>query len=95
VICGADNWVEIAYFGEVKESWLRQFLELPNGIPFHDPFNAVFARLDGEAFRRCFIQWVRTVYQVTEGQVIGVDGKSLRHSYDKARGKEAIGLVNA
>jgi predicted transposase YbfD/YdcC len=95
VICGADNWVEIAYFGEVKEAWLRQFLELPNGIPSHDTFNDVFARLDGEAFRRCFIQWVQAVYQVTEGQVIGVDGKSLRRSYDKGKGKEAIWLVNA
>jgi len=95
VICGADNWVEIAYFGEVKEGWLRQFLELPNGIPSHDTFNDVFARLDGEAFRRCFIQWVQAVYRVTDGQVIGIDGKSLRHSYDKGRGKEAIWLVNA
>ncbi len=95
VICGADNWVEIAYFGEVKEAWLRQFLELPNGIPSHDTFNEVFARLDGEAFRRCFIQWVQAVYQVTEGQVIGVDGKSLRHSYDKGKDKEALWLVNA
>jgi predicted transposase YbfD/YdcC len=95
VICGADNWVEIAYFGEVKEAWLRQFLELPNGIPSHDTFNDVFARLDGEAFRRCFIQWVQAVYQVTEGQVIGVDGKRLRRSYDNGNGKEAIWLVNA
>jgi predicted transposase YbfD/YdcC len=95
VICGADNWVEIAYFGEVREAWLRQFLELPNGIPSHDTFNEVFARLDAQAFRRCFISWVQAVYQLTEGQVIGVDGKTLRHSYDKQVGKEAIWLVNA
>jgi predicted transposase YbfD/YdcC len=95
VICGADNWVEIAHFGEVKEGWLRQFLELPNGIPSHDTFNAVFARLDAQAFRGCFISWVQAVYQLTEGQVIGVDGKKLRHSYDKQAGKEAIWLVNA
>jgi hypothetical protein len=56
VICGADSWVEIAYYREVKEVWLRQFLELPNGIPSHDTFNDVFARLDGEPFRRCFVQ---------------------------------------
>lgn len=95
VICGADNWVEIAYFGEVKEAWLRQFLELPNGIPSHDTFNDVFARLDAEAFRRCFMAWVQAVYQVTAGQVVGVDGKSLRRSYDKQAGKAAIWLVNA
>jgi predicted transposase YbfD/YdcC len=95
VICGADNWVEIAYFGKVKEAWLRQFLELPNGIPSHDTFNEVFARLDAEAFRRCFISWVQAVYHLTEGQVIGVDGKNLRRSYDNHVGKEAIWLVNA
>lgn len=95
VICGADNWVEIAYFGEVKQAWLRQFLELPNGIPSHDTFNDVFARLDPEAFRRCFIAWVQAVYQVTEGQVVGVDGKNLRRSYDQQAGKAAIWLVNA
>ena len=87
--------MEIAYFGEVKEARLRQFLELPNGIPSHDTFNDVFARLDAQEFRHGFIAWVQAVYQVTEGQVVGVDGKSLRHSYDKRRGKEAIWLVNA
>lgn len=95
VICGADNRVEIAYFGEVKEAWLGQFLELPNGIPSHDTFNAVFAGLDADEFRRCLISWVQAVYQVTDGQVIGVDGKSLRRSYDKRSGKAAIWLVNA
>lgn len=95
VVCGADNWVEIAYFGEVKEAWLRQFLELPNGIPSHDTFNDVFARLDGEAFRRCFIGWVQAVAQLTAGEVVGVDGKSVRRSYDKKLGKNAIWLVNA
>lgn len=95
VICGADTWVEIAYFGEVKEAWLRQFLELPNGIPSHDTFNDVFARLDAEEFRGCFISWVQAVYDLSPGQGIGIDGKSLRHSYDKQRGKAAIWLVNA
>ncbi len=79
----------------MKAVWLRQFLELPNGIPSHDTFNDVFARLDGEAFRRCFIQWVQAVYQVTDGQVIGVDGKKLRRSYDTHAGKAALWLVNA
>jgi predicted transposase YbfD/YdcC len=95
VICGADNWVEIAYFGEVKEAWLRQFLELPNGIPSHDTFNDVFARIKGEEFQRCFMNWVQAVAVLTEGEVVSVDGKALRRSHDKTSGKEAIWLVNA
>lgn len=95
VICGADNWVEIAYYGEVKEAWLRQFLELPNGIPSHDTFNDVFARLKGEEFQACFMGWVAAVAQITAGEVVSIDGKALRHSYDAASGKAAIWLVNA
>jgi DDE family transposase len=76
VIGGADHWVEIACLGQVREAGLRQFLELPNGIPSHDTFDAVFARLDAQACRQGFISWVQAVYPLTEGQVGGVDGKN-------------------
>lgn len=61
VVCGADTWVEVAHFGQVKEAWLRTFLALPNGIPCHDTFGRVFAKLDPEAFERCFLAWVQAV----------------------------------
>lgn len=99
-ICGADNWVDIELFGESKEEWLakcyqnRTFLELPNGIPSHDTFGDVFARLDPEEFRRCFAEWVRAVATVTKGQVIAIDGKTLRRSHDRGAGKEAVHMVN-
>ena len=57
VICGADNWVHIAMFGRSKEEWFRTFLELPNGIPSHDTFGDVFARLNPERFQECFMAW--------------------------------------
>src|SRR6266849_4129397 len=72
VMCGANDWVAIEAYGHAKERWLRQFLELPNGIPSHDTFGDVFARLDSEAFRRCFMGWVQAVYVATQGQVMGV-----------------------
>ena len=95
VICGADNWVEIEAWGREKESWLRQFLELPNGIPSHDTFGRVFARLDAEEFQNAFLKWVQSVYNLTEGQVIAIDGKQLRRSHDRTLGKAAIHMVSA
>jgi predicted transposase YbfD/YdcC len=95
VISGADNWVEIEEFGQIREAWLREFLELPNGIPSHDTFGRVFAQLDAEAFRRSFIDWVRAVHTLTAGQVIAIDGKTMRGSLDKTNGKAALHVVSA
>ena len=67
-ICGADNWVDIELFGNCKEEWFKSFLELPNGIPSHDTFGDVFARLDPEQFQHCFIEWVQAVAQLTQGK---------------------------
>lgn len=95
VICGADDWVEVAMFGEAKEAWFRTFLELKNGIPSHDTFNRVFARLDPEAFRERFLGWVQAVSQITQGQVIAIDGKKLRGSAEQTLGRGAIDMVSA
>jgi predicted transposase YbfD/YdcC len=95
VICGADDWVEVAMFGEAKEAWFRPFLELPNGIPSHDTFNRVFARLDADAFRERFLNWIQAISVITGGQVIAIDGKRLRGSQDQRLGKGAIDIVSA
>ena len=95
VICGADDWVAIADFGRAKQAWLSQFLELPNGIPSHDTFGRVFARLDPEQFQACFRQWVQAVFKRTKGQVVAVDGKQLCGSYDTEARKAAIQMVSA
>jgi hypothetical protein len=95
VICGADEGVEVEQFGQAKQSWLQRFLELPHGIPSHDTFGRVFARLDAKQFEQSFLSWVRAVAQVTKGQVIAIDGKTLRRSHDRYVGKEAIHMVSA
>jgi len=95
VICGAEGWTDIEQFGQVKEDWLRQFLELPSGIPSHDTFGRVFGRLDAEEFQHCFASWVQAVFDITEGQVIAIDGKTARRSHDRVIGKDAIHMVNA
>ncbi|MHC4310653.1 MAG: ISAs1 family transposase [Planctomycetota bacterium] len=95
VIAGADNWEDIADFGQAKIDWFETFLELPNGIPSHDTFNRVFARLDPQEFRNGFISWVSAVSEVIDGQVIAIDGKVLRRSHDRGVGKAAITMVSA
>ena len=95
VICGADNWVAVQSFGSAKYKWLAGFLELPKGIPSHDTFRRVFSALDAIKFEECFINWIRSAIEVTQGQVIAVDGKQLRRSYDTRNNKAAIHLVSA
>lgn len=95
VICGADSWVDIAAYGRAKEAWLRGFLSLPNGIPSHDTIARLFAALDSNAFQRCFVEWVKAVAQLGSGEQIAIDGKTLRHSYDRGGSKGAIHMVSA
>ena len=77
-ICGADDWAAIARFGRAKRKWFRGFLALPHGIPSHDTFGRVFAALDPEAFKGAFLAWVQTLADLLPGDVIAIDGKTLR-----------------
>src|SRR5512139_2223047 len=86
VIAGADNWEDIAEFGQAKRDWFQKFLELPNGIPSHDTFNRVFARLDPQQFQEGFRSWISAVSSLLGGQVIAIDGKVLRRSHERGIG---------
>lgn len=95
VICGADGWSDVELFGKTKKAWLKTFLELPRGIPSHDTFGRVFAKIKPEEFQKRFMEWVWAVETLTAGQVIAVDGKKLRRSHDQQAGKVAIYMVSA
>ena len=95
VICGADTWVDIESYGQAKVKWLKTFLELPNGIPSGDTFARVFAQLNPEQFQNCFVNWMKSISNILQGEVVAIDGKTLRHSYDTESGKGAIHMVSA
>lgn len=95
VICCADTWVEIEEYGKAKQKWLNKFLKLSNGIPSHDTFSRVFARINPEEFQTSFINWIQSISNLTSGEVIAIDGKTLRHSYDKGKDKAAIHMISA
>ena len=94
VLCGADSWVDVETFGETREAWLRTFLDLPGGIPSHDTFGRVFARLDPVAFQQCFLAWVQQVVPRPSG-VVALDGKTVRGSHHRATGGHPLHLVSA
>lgn len=95
VICGADDFVAIARWANSKQDWLAKFLDMSSGVPSHDRFNAVVALLKPHEFEQCLLSWITALHEVTGGQVIAIDGKTLRRSYDKASGKAAIHMVSA
>lgn len=95
VLCGANDWVAVETFGHAKEAWLRTFLPLPGGIPSHDTFGRVFARLDPTEFQRCFVAWVQAVVGTLPAQVVAVDGKTARGSGQRARGQHPLHLLSA
>jgi predicted transposase YbfD/YdcC len=95
VICGAEGWTEIELFGQSKEQWLKTFLELPNGIPSHDTFARVISSIKLEDFEQRFQKWIQALAQSTGQEVIAIDGKTLRRSFDAANRKAAIHMVSA
>lgn len=95
VISNADGWEEIEAYGLAKEPFLRRFLSLPNGIPSHDTFRRLFARLDPEHFHRCFFAWVSHIRTKLPLEVIAVDGKTLRGTRDAALDLSPLHIVSA
>jgi len=95
VLCGADDFVSIADYGRKKRKWLGQILDLSAGIPSHDRFNAILGAIKPDEFERCLLSWITALHEVSGGQVVAIDGKTLRRSFDAASSKSAIHMVSA
>lgn len=95
VICGCDEWTSIETYGNSKKEFLQTILKLENGIPSHDTFGNIFAKIDPLKFEACFKNWIASICKLTNGEIVSIDGKRVRGSYDKYSKKAAIHMVSA
>jgi predicted transposase YbfD/YdcC len=95
MICVGEGWQDMEEFGLAKAAWLGTFLDLRNGIPSADTFRRVLSALDPKAFNRCFIAWAQALSAGTAGKLVALDGKTVRHSFDRATGRKALHVVSA
>ncbi len=95
VASGCEHWTEIEDFGEDKKEWIARYVEVGDTMPSHDTLSDFFKRLNPEAFTGIFIEWTRSICKLTEGEVIAIDGKTMRRSHQRSVGKEAIHLISA
>jgi predicted transposase YbfD/YdcC len=95
LLTGGEGFQDMALFGQSKQAWLQTFLALPHGIPSHDTFGRVFARLNPQRFQECFLSWTRAVAQFTEGTLISLDGKTVKASFDRATTTSPLHMVSA
>ena len=95
VLSGADDWTDIEVFAEARANWLKQFLELPGGIPSHDTFRRVFSLFERKQFAVCLLRWTQALAEATGGKLIAIDGKTLRRSHRKKADLASLHLVTA
>lgn len=95
VICGAETWKDMESFGQGRAEFLGEFLELPNGIPSDDTFNRVFSSLESERFESCFVEWVGRLADLSTGQIIPIDGKTIRGATKAGGKKSPVHMVSA
>src|SRR4030095_9296203 len=95
VISGAEGGEDIEEYGKAQAEWFADLLDLPHGIPGHDTFRRVLARLDPEELTRCFIAWTNALSEASGGDIVSIDGKTLRPSFDQATATAALHMVSA
>jgi hypothetical protein len=95
MLTGGEGFQDMELFGKRKQAWLQTFLALPHGIPSHDTFGRVFARLNPEHFQACFLSWTRAVAQLTQGALVSLDGKTVKASFDRATASSPLHMLSA
>jgi len=95
VLCGADGWEDSEEYGTAQAAWFAEVVDFPHGMPGHDPFRRVLSRLDPDELTQCFLSWTAALSDLSGGEIGAIDGKTLRHSFDRAAAKAAIHMVSA
>ena len=95
LLTGGEGFQDMELFGKSKQAWLQTFLALPHGIPSHDTFGRVFARLNPQQFQECFLSWTQAVAQLTHGTLISLDGKTVKASFDRATARSPLHMLSA
>jgi hypothetical protein len=95
LLTGGEGFQDMELFGKSKRAWLQTFLALPHGIPSHDTFGRVFARLNPKRFQECFLAWTQAVAQLTKGALVSLDGKTVRASFDRATASSPLHMLSA
>jgi predicted transposase YbfD/YdcC len=95
LLTGGEGFQDMELFGKSKQAWLQTFLALPHGIPSHDTFGRVFARLNPQRFQECFLSWTRAIAQLTQGALVSLDGKTVKASFDRATAASPLHLLSA
>ena len=95
VICGAEGPTAIEEYARDKQDWLKTFLTLSNDIPSHDTIGRVIALIDPRQFQACFLRWIQEICHLLPGEVVAIDGKTLRHSFDTELDQSPIHIVSA
>ena len=95
LLTGGEGFKDMELFGKSKRAWLQTFLALPYGIPSHDTFGRVFARLNPQRFQACFLSWTQAVAQLPPGTLVSLDGKTLRASFDRATASSPLHMLSA
>src|ERR687885_55951 len=95
LLTGGEGFQDMELFGKSKQAWLQTFLALPHGIPSHDTFGRVFARLHPQRFQECFLSWTQAVAHLTQGTLISLDGKTVKASFDRATAASPLHMLSA
>ena len=95
LLTGGEGFQDMELFGKSKRAWLQTFLTLPHGIPSHDTFGRVFARLNPRRFQACFLSWTQAVAQLTQGALVSLDGKTVKASFDRATAASPLHMLSA